>query len=397
MKKRKKVFSFLDVSIIVIVCSFVMCFLGAAIIYKHLGGVNFSLLGEDENLKEFIGAYNNLIDNYYDKVNKKDIIDGAIDGMYKKTGDPYTTYLDDDSSTILEDSLNGNYTGFGIQILKAESGELIIDEVFKDTPASNAGIQKGDIIRKVEDLEVTSENRDEVVDKIKSSKKVNMTLESNGTIEEVSIESSNIMVPVTSSKVFNHNGHNIGYISLSVFNDTADIQFSNDLNDIEGQGIDSLVIDLRGNSGGYLQIAENITESFLEKGKLVYSLESKGNTEKFLDKTSEHRTYPIAVLINRGSASASEILASALKYSYGATLVGTNSYGKGKVQEKSELTDGTSVKVTTAMWLTPNGDCIDGKGLTPDVSVSLDTENATKGDINTDTQLLEALNNLAAR
>ena len=117
MKNDKKIFSFREVILIVIVCSFVMCFLGATLIYKHLGGVNFALLGEDKDLKEFISAYNNLVENYYDNINTKDIIDGAIKGMYGVAGDPYTTYLDTNSSSSLDDSLKGSYEGIGAQIL----------------------------------------------------------------------------------------------------------------------------------------------------------------------------------------------------------------------------------------------------------------------------------------
>lgn len=394
MKKRKKVFSFLDVSVIVIICSFVMCFLGATLVYKHLGGVNFSLLNEDNNLKEFISAYNNLVDNYYDSLDKKDLIEGAIAGMYKVTGDPYTTYLDENSSSSLDESLNGKYKGVGIAIKENENGEMVLDSVYEDSPAEAAGFQPGDILYKVGETEVTRTNLNDLIETIKKSDSIELTVLRNGTQITAEVGSKEILKPALETMMYDRGEKKIGYIKLSVFSDTADIQFGNALSKLEGQGINSLVIDVRGNSGGYLQVAQNIAEMFIEKGKPIYSLESKDKTETTKDQTSEKRTYPVVVLMNKSSASASEILAAALKYSQGAKLVGTNSYGKGKVQERSTLSNGTELKYTTARWLTPIGTCIDGVGLTPDVEVELG-EDYNYNDINTDTQLMKALESLA--
>ena len=184
-------------------------------------------------------------------------------------------------------------------------------------------------------------------------------------------------------------------ISLSVFNDTADIQFEKAISILENSSIEYLIIDLRGNSGGYLEVAKNIAEMFIEKDRIIYSLESKTSKTDYKDKTNEKRNYKIAVIINRNSASASEILAAALKYSYGAVLVGETSYGKGKVQERASLSNGNTVKYTSALWLTPKGDCIDGIGLIPDYPVAFDVSKYDSKDIYTDSQILYALNNLA--
>lgn len=395
MKKRERVFSFLDVSIIVIICSFVMCFLGATLVYKHLGGVNFSLLDEDEGLKEFIGAYNNLLDNYYANLDKKDLINGAIAGMYEVTGDPYTTYLDSNSSNSLDDSLEGTYKGIGIKMVQTDDGHAAVIDVYSDTPASKVGLQVGDIITKVGDREFTSGNQRTLSKIITSGDEVVLTYLRDGVEHTATLKAEEMMKPSVDTTIFEKNGKKVGYLKLEVFSDTADIQFGNELTKLENQGTDSLILDLRSNSGGYLQVAENIAEMFLEKGKTIYSLRSKNSTKATKDTTAEKRSYSIAVLTNNGSASASEILAAALKYSYGATLIGDTSYGKGKVQERSSLSNGTGLKYTTAEWLTPEGKCIDGKGLTPDIKVELDRDNLNEFDIYTDTQVMRALEYLA--
>lgn len=396
MKKNKRVFSFLDVSIIVGVVSLIMCFLGATLIYKHLGGVNFALLGEDANLQEFIAAYNNLVDNYYDSLDKKSLINGAIGGMYGVVGDPYTTYLDPSLSDSLESSLNGKYDGVGIGIKINEEGKLEIKEVYDDSPALKAGLRPGDIIFAVDGEETLGKDASMVTNKLQKNKFAKFTILRNEEKFDVTLKSSTLYVPVITDHIFNENGKRVGYIRLSVFNDTADIQFSNALSKLENSGIDSLVIDLRDNSGGYLQVAKNIAESFIEKGKVIYSLDGKDTKETTKDETKEKRTYPVSVLINHNSASASEILAAALKYSYGAKLTGLTSYGKGKVQERASLSGGTTVKYTTAKWLTPNGDCIDEIGLTPDLEIEFIADGFDQENIYTDFQVMETIRDIAS-
>lgn len=394
MKRNKKVFSFLDVSVIVVLTAAVMCFLGATVIYKHLGGVNFALLGEDANLKEFIAAYNNLLDNYYDSLDTKSLIDGAIGGMYGVVGDPYTTYLDSSSSSSLDSSLSGEYEGVGIGIRSDDAGNIAIIEVYDDSPAAKAGLLPGDIIYAVDGEELQGKEATIVTDRLQQNKSAKFTILRNGGTFDVILRTSTLFVPVVKSHVFEENGKRVGYLRLSIFNETADIQFSNALSKLESSGIDSLVIDLRDNSGGYLQVAKNIAEAFIEKGKVIYSLEGKNIHEVTKDETNEKRSYPVSVLINHNSASASEILAAALKYSYGAKLTGLKSYGKGKVQERAKITGGTTVKYTTAKWLTPNGDCIDEVGLQPDLEIEFVSDGFDQTNIYTDYQVMETVKNL---
>lgn len=396
MKRSKRVFSFLEVSIIVGIVSFVMCFLGAVLIYKHLGGVNFTLLGEDANLQEFIAAYNNLLDNYYDSLDKKSLIDGAIGGMYEMVGDPYTTYLDQSSSDSLETSLNGKYEGVGIGIKMNDDGQIVIKEVYDDSPAYKGGLKVGDIISAIDGEDTIGKNASIVTEKLKKNKSAKFSILRGTETFDVTLKIATLYVPAVTDHIFEENGEKVGYLRLSIFSDTADIQFSNKLSKLENEGIDSLIIDLRDNTGGYLQVAKNIAESFIEKGKVIYSLDGKDMKETTKDETKEKRTYPVSVIINHNSASASEILASALKYSYGAKLTGQTSYGKGKVQERASLSGGTTVKYTTAKWLTPNGDCIDGIGLNPDLEIDFVAEGFDQENIYTDFQVMETVKDIIA-
>ena len=157
---------------------------------------------------------------------------------------------------------------------------------------------------------------------------------------------------------------------IDKFNQTVYDQFKKQLNSIEKDNIDGLIIDLRNNTGGYLNAASKMAELFLKDGKIIYSLNEKSGNKIYEDKTMESRSYPISVLVNGNTASASEILAAALRDSYGAKLVGSKTYGKGKVQKTSKLSNGTMYKYTSAKWLTPDGECIDEVGLIPDLEVN---------------------------
>ena len=195
--------------------------------------------------------------------------------------------------------------------------------------------------------------------------------------------------------MFEENGKKIGYIELSVFAANTYSQFEQKLTELESRNIDSLIIDVRDNSGGYLSTVTDIASLFLDKSKIIYQLDTKGIVEQVYAKTNSSRNYKIAVLINGNSASASEILAGALKESYGATIIGVNSFGKGTVQKAYQLESGATVKYTIQKWLTPNGNWINEVGITPDVKVELDNNYYKNPSDSTDNQLQMAIKNLS--
>lgn len=366
-KKEEKSASFnlFEVTIIILMTALVVAVSTGLVVYHNTDGLGSTkFIGNGEYLEEFESAYNNLLSSYVGKVDEKGLINSAIQGMYNYVGDPYTSYLDPKTTEDLTDRLNGQYEGIGVEITKIEEGILVVN-VFENGPAKEAGIEPNDIIIKVENTDVTSKTAAEVSNLIKTSKneEIEISVLRGGITKVIKVNKKQVYIP----SVIKANYEGVGYLQITTFSDTTYEQFKTKLEELENDGINSLVIDVRNNGGGYLNSAVSIAELFIEKGKNIYGLESKDGRKFYEDKTKSSRNYKVAVLMNNGSASASEILASALKESYGATLVGTTSYGKGTVQETAKLDTGGMVKVTTAYWLTPDGNKINGKGLTPDI------------------------------
>lgn len=369
LKKTK--FELWEVMAITLFSSLVMSFCTGYLVYKSSCS-QISTGNGDDNLAELYKAYDEIKSNYYSTVDLGALVDAGIKGMFSYLGDPYTTYLDKDQTDNLNNSLSGSYQGIGVKIsVNNEENKMIISEVYDNTPAKSAGLAVGDIIVKVNDNVVADMGSGEVTKLIKSSDEVKLVVNRDGNDLDFTLNTAKLNNPSVDDKIIDgDNGNKIGYLKISKFNETAYEQFYEKLNKIEVDGINSLIIDLRDNTGGYLSAATKISEMFLQKGKVIYSLNEQSSTKTTYDETDDERNYMVYILVNGNSASASEILAAALKDSYGAKLVGTTTYGKGKVQKTSKLSDGTMYKYTSAKWLTPNGECIDGVGLKPDIEIS---------------------------
>lgn len=390
IKDKKPTFELWEVLVITLVSSVIMGLSTGYVAYRS--NKNYVNTG-NEYINELVKSYNNITANYYDNIDEKSLVDAAINGMLNYLGDPYTTYLDKTNTNSLTDALAGTYEGIGIEVSKNGNNEIEVKTVFDDTPSSEAGLLVGDVILKINEEDVTTKTTTDAVAIIKSSKSSNIKLQikRNEEIKDIDVVRKELYLPVVSSELLNQNDKNIGYIAVEKFSETVFEQFSKELNKLEKNSLDGLIIDLRNNTGGFLVGATKMAELFLEKGKVIYSLQSKLDNEVTKDETDEKRDYKVYILVNKSSASASEILAAALKYSYGAKLVGTTTYGKGKVQKTSKLSDGTMYKYTSAKWLTPNGDCIDGIGLSPDLNVELSEEYANNMTKENDNQLQMAL------
>ena len=369
LKKTK--FELWEVMAITLFSSLVMSFCTGYLVYKSSCS-QISTGNGDDNLAELYKAYDEIKSNYYSTVDLGALVDAGIKGMFSYLGDPYTTYLDKDQTDNLNNSLSGSYQGIGVKIsVNNEENKMIISEVYDNTPAKSAGLAVGDIIVKVNDNVVADMESGEVTKLIKSSDEVKLVVNRDGNDLDFTLNTAKLNNPSVDDKIIDgDNGNKIGYLKISKFNETAYEQFYEKLNKIEVDGINSLIIDLRDNTGGYLSVATKISEMFLKKGKVIYSLNEQSSTKTTYDETDDERNYKVYILVNGNSASASEILAAALKDRYGAKLVGTTTYGKGKVQKTSKLSDGTMYKYTSAKWLTPSGECIDGVGLKPDIEIS---------------------------
>ncbi|MDE5587506.1 MAG: S41 family peptidase, partial [Bacilli bacterium] len=295
------------------------------------------------------------------------------------------------------EQVEGKYQGVGVEIVQNEDQTVEIYRVFDDSPAKKAGLKAGDIIQKIGTEDVTGKTSAEISDMIRGSKekKVTLTVLREGEEKEFTLEKTSVDIESVTTKTFERENKKIGYIAISIFASNTEEQFGKKLKELEKEGIDGLIIDVRGNSGGYLTSVTDIASMFLEKGKVIYQLDTKGIIEQIRDQSKEKRTYPVAVLINKGSASASEILAAALHESYGAYLVGTSTYGKGTVQRAYELKSGATVKYTIQKWLTPDGNWINETGLTPTHLEELNVQYYVDPKDENDNQLQRALDEIS--
>ena len=351
---------------------------------------------KDSNLNEVVSTYNNIVNNYYGDIDKGKLADSAIKGMVESLDDPYSNYMDGSTANDFNESIDGSFTGIGVMIQNGEDYTTVI-EVYDDAPAKKAGMQVGDVIIKVNGEDVKGMDGTALAKIIKGKKgtKVNITVKRND--EEISMDVKRDVVDLISvtDKIVEYEGKNIGYIRIDNFAANTYSQFYKSLKALENKKIDSLIIDVRSNPGGHLQQTKQILSLFFDSKTVLYQIKSKGKVEKVYSYSNESRKYPVAVLIDSASASASEILASCFKENYKKVfIIGNTTYGKGTVQKTQTLKDGTTIKYTTETWLTSKGKSINEVGVTPTVEVSLTEKFVENPCDDNDDQLKEALNKL---
>lgn len=387
---KKEGFSYPEMVIIMIIAILFGFLIGNVVSFTKKETTSSSVPSE---LKEFVDTYNDIVNNYYDKVNKEELIDAGIKGMINYLDDPYATYFDGTSSTNFNQTLEGNYEGIGIEVT-LDNNKVKITKVFADTPAKKAGLKVGDYITKVNGESVDGKSLSDVVSLIKNAKnkEVEITITRDEQEKTMKVTRTTVDMPYTSSKVYEENGKKIGYLKIEMFSNNITKQVKNELTSLKKKNIDKLVIDVRDNPGGYLTQVTEILSLFMTKKDVIYQLQTKNNKEKVYGTSSKATyNYPVVVLINENSASASEILASAFKETYNAEIVGVNSYGKGTVQKTGDLNNGDTIKYTVQKWLTPKGNWINEKGVTPTKEVKLElSENETLTEDN-DSQLKAAI------
>lgn len=378
----------------VIILTLITCVIG--IIMGCLVGYNLKKTDHriySKDLEEFIKNYNYIVENNIADVSGTDLIKGAIEGMLSTFEDDYSYVIDEEEQENFNIKLQGEYEGVGIEIISATDNNTYIYSVFESSPADKAGLKVGDKILKVDNLDMDGKNSTDISDYIKKSEKDNfdMVVERDGEEIEVNLKREKVVINSVTSKIIEKDDKKIGYIYMSIFSATSAKQFKTKLEELEKEEIDSLIIDVRYNNGGHLTTATSILSLFLDKTNIIYQTEKDGKIEKFYSSGTETKKYPIVVLQNEISASASEMLSATLKEQYGAKIVGKNSYGKGTVQELITLSDGTEYKFTTKKWLTPKGNWIHEKGVEVDYEVELDQNYFANPKDELDTQLNKAL------
>lgn len=344
-------------------------------------------------LSEFEEVYELINDSYYKNVNKNDLIDGAINGMLQSLNDPHTSYFSKAETENFNELMNGSYEGIGAEISINSNGEVFISSIFKNSPASEVGLKFNDVIIEVNGKSTEKMTTTEVVALIKDSNKpvANIKVKRNGSELEFNVTKRVVVIESVESKTYDVKGKNIGYIVINSFANNTYDQFKEQLEKLETKSIVGLIIDVRDNSGGYLHSVTSMLDMFLPKGTMIYQIQDKKTTYKYASKTNESRNYPIAVLVNKASASASEILAVGLKESYGADVVGTYTYGKGTVQVTKDLSDGSMIKYTIQKWLSPKGNWINEVGVAPTYEVELSDLYEQNPNEENDNQLQKAL------
>lgn len=382
IKNKNTTYTFKELLIVTIFVTLIISTITGFVVYK--------VISSNELIK-LESSYNKIKNEYYSDINKEELENAAIDGMMKYLNEKYSLFMDQEETSSLNNKLEGNYDGIGIEIGIINSKIMVLN-VYDNTPASVAGLKINDELVKVEDLVIDgSTSLKDVTNLIKNKKSVRLSIKRDNEIKEFNINIKKIEKPVVTKKIFEKNNKKVGYIYLSTFSENAGTQVKETLKKLDKENIDSLIFDVRSNTGGYLTSVTEILNLFLKKGHLMYSLEEKDKKKMYYDTTKEEYDKDVVVLIDRKTASASEILASSLKESYGATIVGTTSYGKGKVQNTYKLSKDTMLKYTTAKWYTPSGNSIDEVGITPGIYVTLGKEYVLNPCDENDTQLQKAV------
>lgn len=314
-----------------------------------------------------------LINQYYlDEIDEQQIEDTMYTGLVAGLDDPYSVYYTEEELKTMEESTSGEYSGIGATLTQnPDTKEMSVVSCFENTPAEEAGLLPGDIIVGWNGSSVEGMELSELVSKIKTDPDEHLTLEieRDGDTMEVELTRREVEIPTVESEMLHDQ---IGYIKLLEFDEVTAEQFRAALDQLEEQGMEKLIIDVRDNPGGVLQTVCDMLDELLPEGLIVYTEDKAGNKKEYTSDEAHQFTKPLAVLTNENSASASEIFAGAIQdYSLG-TIVGTTTFGKGIVQRIFYLSDGTGVKLTVAKYYTPKGHDIHKKGITPDVEVELD-------------------------
>lgn len=372
-EKRQRIYKSIMLVVIVAVITFITTTL---LMYKYIGGniKYIPISANDGGISNTLAGFKKIIDQkFLGQIDDEKVMQETIRGYIKGLDDPYTEYMTKEEMEEFTQDVMGNFTGIGIYLTKdTDKNAVVVISPIKDTPAHKAGILPGDIITKVDGISYTGEQLTEASNKIRGEIGSKVTLEilrDNKTLT-FEITRDNIKINHVEGKMLEGN---IGYIEFNSFDEGCSEEFKTKLEELKKQNITSLIIDIRNNGGGLVDEALDIADYIVEKDKnLLITVDKKQNEEIAKSKKEPIINVPVVILMNESSASASEILAGALKDNGKATIVGEKSYGKGVIQELLTLTDGSGLKITTNEYFTPNRNKINKVGITPDVEVELD-------------------------
>ena len=359
-KKRAIIYGVVLVIITYMITSIVNIAIGGKVV------ISKSTYEKYKKYNKMIALENMVEEDFYQKTEEDKLVTGAIKGMFSGLDDPYSQYYTKEEFENLTQQTSGSFVGIGVYISPSEEDDHItIIAPIEGSPAEKSGIKAGDKILKVDGKVVSAKNSDEAVSMMKGKKgtEVELTIKRGEQILDEKVTRDQIVSKTVDEKVLDDN---IGYIKITSFTEHTNKEFETALKTLKQSNIKGLIIDLRDNPGGLLNVCKDIADSLIGEGTIVYTKDNKGNTE-YLKSDKEKLGLPIVVLTNEGSASASEILTGAIIDNKAGISVGTTTFGKGLVQSVRGLKDGTGYKLTTAQYFTPNGEYINGKGIKPTI------------------------------
>lgn len=323
-----------------------------------------------EEFQKVFDTYDELNKSYYEKIDEDALVNGALKGMIESLGDPYSNYLGKEEATQFNDSISSSFDGIGAEI-QEKDGQIMIVSPIKNSPAEKAGLRPNDIIKSVDGKSVVGKTATETVQKIRGKKGTKVTLEyqrgKDSKLHKVTITRDAIPIETVYAKMTKDK---IAHIQITTFADQTYQELLKKLDEMEKKGMKGLVLDVRQNPGGILTTAVNIASLFVDAGEPIMQIEPKDGQKEIIRAQNGRKVdVPTALLIDGGSASASEILAAAMNEDAHIPLVGEKTFGKGTMQTAKSLEDGSTLKYTTGKWLTPEGKWIHKKGIQPTVKV----------------------------
>ncbi len=378
--------------------------IGALLIFILTTALNFAVgsfitlpfgfaLGKNDDAKyeKFLALKEHLEKNYYKELNEDQLIEGAIKGMFESIGDPYTQYMDEKEFSDLMTTTQGTYGGIGVIVTPGDDGYVTVVSPIEETPGERAGLLPGDKILSVNGETISGDKLDYAVSLMKGDPgtELKLMISRDGTKEsfEVTLVREEIRLKTVKSEVIEND---IGYIRISMFDEKTADDFKTHLADLKKKNVKGIILDLRNNPGGLLDECVEIADEILGEQVIVYTEDRDGN--RTVEKSDKNQLQiPLTVLVNKGSASASEILSGAIKDGGKGTIIGTTTFGKGLVQQVRPLSDGTGFKYTISEYFTPNGINIHGTGVEPDIIVELPDGSESTTEVQEDTQLNKAI------
>ncbi|MFC0274298.1 S41 family peptidase [Metabacillus herbersteinensis] len=347
--------------------------LSAALTYNFTQSTNTSLkaIGSDDPFEKLRSTYETIQSDYYQDVDSKELVEGAINGMVESIGDPYSDYMSISEAKSFNENISSSFEGIGAEV-QDNNGKIMIVSPIKGSPAEKAGIKPKDKILQVDEKSVEGMTVNEAVMLIRGEKgtKVKLLVERDGVGElELTIIRDTIPLETVYTEVIEGN---IGKIQITKFSETTGTELAEALTELNEKNVDGLVLDLRQNPGGLMDQAIGMSELFIPKGKTIMQVENKdGSKEVYKSEKDPALDVPVVVVVDNGTASAAEIMAAALHQSAGIPVVGEKTFGKGTIQSARGFDDGSSVKYTIAKWLTPDGTWVHEKGFKPQYEAKL--------------------------